>query len=147
NGEKWIGTVVASPEAIYLVKHMSGRTVQKAGVAAGMGGIVGAAIASLMPDAPVSAGRATECAYGELPPSVRLHPQWPVPQRFRRIPGYDRVRVVVVPRSSVTGVRHKSFSNLMGVRSSAVDRLTIDYFPFTGGRKRRCLKAFGYPVE
>jgi len=68
---KWAGAVIASPEALYLLKE----TRHNAGAAAGAhaGGLIGALVVGAIASAFQKPDETKSCKYFELPPAVRGH--------------------------------------------------------------------------
>jgi hypothetical protein len=146
DGENWVGSVIASTDALYILKRFRPGGVSSAGIGVVAGAIGGAILGALTSGEDKARPQPHTCTYGELPLEIREHPEWPVPPRLRRMHTNAKTSVVIIPKASIEQIRNLSWSNLMSVKNPMV-RLVIDYIPFTGGTKRKHLRAMGYPVK
>src|SRR5689334_4521694 len=90
---KWVGPVIASPEALYLLKRQRQSTATIAGAAAG--GLIGGLIVGAISAALQKPDETRSCKYYEIPDEVRAHPDWPVKKQKAD------VDVIVLPKAYV----------------------------------------------
>jgi len=135
---KWAGAVIASPEALYLLKE----TRHNAGAAAGAhaGGLIGALVVGAIASAFQKPDETRSCKYFELPPEVRNHPHWPVKKQKKD------VDVIVLPKPYVEGMRHPRFSNLLKL-TAAGNPYSIAYTLFCGKKVKNFLTEAGWAME
>ncbi len=124
---KWLGPVVASPDAIYLVKKARQRN--NAG-----GGLIGAAISAALQ----SRDRFDTCRYFELPAEVTSHSDWPVKRK-------KDCRVLIIPKNEIKQIKHPGFTNVLRLEFQGTD-IRIDYLMFRGRFVKEFLHAGGWPL-
>jgi len=135
---KWAGAVIASPEALYLLKE----TRQNAGAAAGAhaGGLIGALVVGAIASAFQKPDDTKSCKYFELPLEVRGHADWPVTKQKKD------VDVIVLPKPYVEGLRHQRFSNVLKLTAAGIP-YSIEYTLFRGKKVKSFLTQSGWAME
>jgi hypothetical protein len=137
NGVKWQGAVIASPEAIYLLKVA--RVSAGVAGAAAAGGLVGGLIAGAIAAATRKPDDNRTCTYFQLPEQVRSHPDWPIKKRKKD------VDVIVIARDSAPPLTHPRFTNLIKLTVKGITYV-IEYTLFAGGKTKRFLAAAGWAM-
>ena len=135
---KWAGHVIASPDALYLLKVSR----HNAGAAAGAhaGGLIGALVVGAISAAFQKPDETKSCKYFELPREVRDHPDWPIKKQKHDID------VIVLPKPFVEGLRHPRFSNLLKLSAAGIP-YSIEYTLFRGKKVKNFLAGAGWAVE
>jgi hypothetical protein len=137
NKAKWLGSVIASPEALYLLKEAR----QSAAAAAGVhGGLIGALVVGAISAAMQKPDETRSCNYFQLPQEVRDHPDWPVKKQKKD------VDVIVLPKQYVEGMRHPRFGNLIKLTAAGLN-YSIEYTLFRGKAVKNFLTQAGWKIE
>jgi hypothetical protein len=135
---KWAGPVIASPDAIYLLKVSRHNTGAAAGAHAG--GLIGALVVGAISAAFQKPDETKSCKYFELPREVREHPDWPVKKQKKD------VDVIVLPKPFVEGLRHPRFGNLLKLTAAGIP-YTIEYTLFRGRKVKAFLAGAGWTMQ
>jgi hypothetical protein len=134
---KWMGAVIASPEAIYLLKQ----TRFNAAAAAGMhGGLLGALVVGAIAKALEKPDETKSCKYFQLPPEVHGHPDWPAKKQKLD------VDVIVLPKAFVQNMRHPRFTNELKLTAAGID-YKIEYTLFRGKKVKAFLADAGWAMQ
>ena len=134
---KWIGAVIASPDALYLLK---GQRQTAAATGAAHFGLVGALVGHAISKAFEKPDETKSCKYFELPREVREHPDWPVKKQKKD------VDVIVLPKPFVEGLKHPRFTNVLKLTAAGIP-YSIEYTLFRGKKVKTFLAGAGWTME
>jgi hypothetical protein len=138
NGKQWVGNVVASATAVYLLKVLQPR--QGATQGAAVGGLIGALV-----------GAAVDAARGELAdvtPSTCLAQDLPDALRAALDPtgSHSAKGVIVIPKSTIRRFDYKGLGGTMTVQVGS-DRFVAISGIFSKGKIRTALESMGWTLN
>jgi hypothetical protein len=138
NGITWIGSAIAGPEAIYLMKASRQNDAATTGFL--VGGLVGGLIAGAIAKATEKPDMLRSCTYFQLPEAVRAHPDWPAKKRTKDCD------VIVVSRPYVDVIRYNGWTSSFRFHVAGFD-YSIRHGLFQKGKVKRFLAASGWTLE